>query len=158
NSVFFLTSDQARLFPSETIMPALVSLREFEGIELDIEAHARLGTDKTKRWLLAIPHDQPVDGPLGAYLEQHRRGVESRYLARQRKPWYSITELPRPDIVLSPLTKTNFKVVVNRASAVPSNNLYGISLRNGGDPRMLADWLRSDDGQAELKRLSRRYP
>jgi hypothetical protein len=110
------------------------------------------------RWLLAIPEDYELSGAVADYVERHREAVSRRYLPSQRACWYSINEMPRPQILLSPLSKTDFKVVVNSVRAVPSNNLFGITLKDEGDPGPLACWLRSDSGQRELKRLSHRYP
>jgi hypothetical protein len=59
--------------------------------------------------------------------------------------------------MISPLSKLEFRVILNKAEAVPSNNLFGISLKNGGDPVALASWLRSKEGQKRLRKLSRRY-
>jgi hypothetical protein len=157
NAVFFLTDEQARAFPEDVLLPGIVSVREFAGHELDDDAHEKLG-QTARRWLLAIPTDYVLEGRLQEYLERHEPDVSTRFLATKRALWYAITELPRPQLLISPLSKSTFKVVINTVRAVPSNNLFGISLKNGGDPGGLAQWLRSQDGQAELRRLSRRYP
>jgi hypothetical protein len=157
NDVFFLTAAEAAAFPEDVVIPALVSLRGFAEEEFDLAAHARQ-PPATRRWLLAIPPTYLLTGALKDYVERHKPAVGNRYLPSQRNPWYSIRELTRPQLLISPLSKAAFKVVVNTAEVVPSNNLFGISLKNGGDPRVLAGWLRSDAGQTELRRLSRRYP
>jgi adenine-specific DNA-methyltransferase len=158
NSVFFLGDEDAAPLPRDVLVPALVNLKGFDGEEIDTAAHARHGDLSTKRWLLAVPAEYEQPAALTNYLERHRDHAMTRHLVQKRKPWYSITELPRPHLLISPLSKKEFKVVINTAAVVPSNNLFGISLRNGGDPRVLAAWLRSGDGQTELLRLSRRYP
>jgi tRNA1(Val) A37 N6-methylase TrmN6 len=158
NDVFFLTDAEADTIPTDVTVTAIPTLRRFDVDDLTPEMHASLGDESTRRWLLAIPPSYELRGPLAEYVERHADEVSERHLASQRKPWYAITELPRPQILISPLTKTTFKIVVNTAAAVPSNNLFGISLKNGGNPRRLATWLRSDAGQMELRRLSRRYP
>lgn len=158
NEMFFLTDAGKAALPAEVVVTAIPSLREFNGDELTVAAHTGYGDDSTRRWLLAIPPDRVLDGALGEYVERYRADVSERHLAAQRSPWYSIAELPRPQIVLSPLSRTDFKVVLNTAQAVPSNNLFGITLENGHAPEPLIDWLRSPAGQNELRRLSRRYP
>ena len=158
NEMFFLTDRDIAALPSEVIVRAIPTLRRFDGIELTAEAHAALGDDTTKRWLLAIPPTYELEGALKEYVERYRKDVSKRHLPSQRTPWYSIDELPRPQLLLSPLSKGTFKVVINTADAVPSNNLFGITLNDQSDPARLAAWLRSDKGQQELRRLGRRYP
>jgi adenine-specific DNA-methyltransferase len=158
NDMFFLTDATVNSLPSDVITAAIPTLRAFDGLELTPAIHMSFGDEDTRRWLLVIPPDAVLDGELAAYIERHKDEVSVRYLPSQRKPWYSINELLRPQILLSPLSKTDFKVVLNSAQAVPSNNLFGISLSDGGDPGPLATWLRSGDGQQELRRLSHRYP
>ena len=158
NDVFFLTDAEAATIPTEVIVAAIPTLRRFDADDLTPEMHTAIGDESTRRWLLAIPPSYELHGPLAEHVERHADEVSERHLPSQRTPWYAITELPRPQILISPLTKTTFKIVVNTVAAVPSNNLFGISLKNGGNPTRLAAWLRSDACQLELRRLSRRYP
>jgi adenine-specific DNA-methyltransferase len=157
NAMFFLTDAEAASLPDGVITPAVPTLRSFTRRKMDKAAHASWGDEHTKRWLLVIPKDLPIQGQLRAYVEQFEGEVSRRFLPSQRKPWYSITDLMRPDLVIAPLAKTGFKVVANAVRAVPSNSLFGITMRNGTDPQALAAWLRSDAGQRELLRASRRY-
>jgi predicted RNA methylase len=158
NDVFFLTDTEKAMFPPDVIVPAIPTLRGFHGHELTAAVHAAHGDVTTRRWLLAIPPERSLTGVLSDYVSRHRDSVSRRYLPRQRAVWYSITELPRPHVLISPLTKTEFKVVVNAVRAVPSNNLFGISLRASCDATPLVTWLRSRVGQHELLTASRRYP
>jgi predicted RNA methylase len=158
NDMFFLPDAIKEVFPSDVSVVAIPTLRHFTGDELSKATHEQLVDSETRRWLLAIPADYELAGALAEYVERHREAISSRHLPQQRACWYSITELPRPQILLSPLSKTDFKVVLNTVRAVPSNNLFGISLKSGDDPRPLARWLRSDTGQHELRRMSHRYP
>ena len=157
NELFFLTDAQAEGMPKEVIVPAVPTLRGFSGKTLDSDAHKAMGGEDAQRWLLSVPPDYPLSGALGARIREYESEVKERHLPSKRKPWYSITDLFRPQILLGPLSKSEFRIVLNEANAVPSNNLFGISMRNGGAPAQLADWLRSDEGQAELRRVSRRY-
>jgi hypothetical protein len=107
---------------------------------------------------LVIPPDRELTGALAAYVKSFKKQVSERHLPANRPRWYALDEIPRPQILISPLAKESFKVVLNVVEAVPSNNLYGIDLLDGVDPWPLAEWLRSPAGQAELRRVSRRYP
>ena len=155
NAFFFLTDEAAAKLPRDAITRAIPSLRRFHGDELTSDTHASWGGEAERRWLLAIEPDVELAPELKAYIEEHSYYAD-RYLCRQRAFWWSISELPRPDIVISPLTSTSFKVVLNTVKAVPSNNLLGLTVRSADAPA-LASWLRSDDGQLELRRVSRRY-
>jgi adenine-specific DNA-methyltransferase len=157
STMFFLTDAEAERLPRNVIVPAAPTLRRFSAPVMDAAAHAAWGDMHTKRWLLAIPRDYLLDGPLRAYVQQFEAEVRKRFLVSQRKPWYSITSLPQPDILIAPLSKNDFKIVINTVRAVPSNNLFGITMRNGTAPETLADWLRSKPGQRALLRVSRRY-
>jgi adenine-specific DNA-methyltransferase len=158
NDMFFLTDDERALLPPDVSVAAIPTLRGFDGDDLTADTHAAHGDAATRRWLLAIPPEHPLDGALSDYVARYRDTVSKRHLPRQRAVWYSITELPRPQVLISPLSKTEFKVVVNTGRAVPSNNLFGISLKSKGDVTPLVSWLRSQVGQRELLRASRRYP
>jgi adenine-specific DNA-methyltransferase len=158
NDMFFLTDVDRAVLPPDVVVAAIPTLRGFDGDDLTEETHAAHGDAATRRWLLAIPPDRPLNGTLSDYVARHRDTVSKRYLPRQRAVWYSVTELPRPQVLISPLAKTDFKVVVNTVRAVPSNNLFGISLKTNSDITPLVTWLRSEVGQRELLHVSRRYP
>jgi hypothetical protein len=156
NFFFFLSDDQRTAFPNEVMTPAVASLRRFEGTVLDEREHRTWGRDDEPRWLLVLDPDAPIPDAVAEYVAEHEKTVSRRHLSTQRKRWWAITELPRPDIFISPLSQSSFKIVLNKARAVGSNNLLGLTVIEG-DPEPLADWLRSDEGQSELRRVSRRY-
>jgi adenine-specific DNA-methyltransferase len=155
NRVFFVSDEIAGRLPESVLLPGVRSLRRFEEAILDSLAHRTFGPPDEDRWLLAIPADHPLDGALRRYVEEHADAARG-HLARGRDLWWSITDLPRPDILVSPLSKDRFKIVLNAVGAVPSNNLFGISM-NAGDGVALARWLASERGQDALRALSRRY-
>ena len=157
NELFFLTDAETSKMPEDVIVAAVPSLRGFSGETLDEAAHKTMGGDNARRWLLSVPHDYPLSGALAARIREYEPEVKKRHLPSKRKLWYSITDFSRPQILIAPLSKSGFRVVLNEIEAVPSNNLFGISMRNGGSPTPLAHWLRSDKGQSELRRISRRY-
>jgi hypothetical protein len=158
NEMFFVTDDIKASLPPDVVLRGMPTLRGFDAVELTESAHEEFGGRTGRRWLLAIPQGREIDGALQTYIQQFEEVVSKRHLAKQRACWYSITDLSRPQILISPLAKKTFKVVLNTVGAVPSNNLFGITRTDGGDPRHLAEFLRSDHGQAEIRRLSRRYP
>jgi adenine-specific DNA-methyltransferase len=157
NDVFFLTDAVAEKLPRDVVTAAVPTLRHFAEHELDAATHRRWGGAQARRWLLVVPPGYELSGALRKYLAKFEHEVSGRFLPSQRDPWYAITETPRPDLLISPLSKNDFKIVVNIARVVPSNNLFGITMRNGTPPEALAEWLRSKAGQRELLQASRRY-
>lgn len=157
NEFFFLTDAEASKMPKDVIVAAVPSLRGFSGETLDEAAHKNMGGESARRWLLSVPQDYLLSGALAVRIREYEPEVKGRHLPSKRRLWYSIVEFSRPQILIAPLSKSRFRVVLNEIEAVPSNNLFGISMRNGGSPVRLAHWLRSDDGQVELRRISRRY-
>lgn len=155
NSVFFLTDEDAAHFPPKLLTPAVPTLRRFSAQVLDADTRAVWAAADNRCWLLAVDPKTKPAGALRAYLNEHV-DVAERYLCRQRSVWWAITDLPRPDVLVSPLSNSGFKIVENQVGAVPSNNLLGI-WTPPGTTRVLADWLRSAAGQSELRRVSRRY-
>jgi len=154
NRLFFAESDYAARLPADVLTRGVLSLRFFSEDVLTSESFDN--NPDGCRWLLVIPPSRKLDQPLWDYMMRDAT-VKERYLCQQRKPWWSITDLPRPSILVSPLAKTRFKIVENEIGAVPSNNLIGITPHVAESAPALAGWLRSDAGQAELLRVSRRY-
>lgn len=155
--MFFLADDTAAALPTDVITAGMPSLRGFEADDLTRIAHRRYGDATTGRWLLVIPPDYRLTGALLEYVERWKADVAHRFLLSQRTPWYSLTGLIRPHLLISPLAKTRFKVVRNSVGAVPSNNLFGITPNLDATAGCLMSWLCSPAGQAELRRVSRRY-
>ncbi len=158
NSMFFLDDSLASELPENALVPGIPSLRGFGEKVLDERSHASWGGSGARRWLLVIARDRELSGRLAEYVESLREAVEHRYLPSKRDPWYSISPPAPPEILISPLAKAEFKVVVNRVAAIPSNNLFGIYPAVKDQAETLAAWLRSTAGQSELKRVSHRYP
>jgi hypothetical protein len=156
NEFFFLDDATAATLPASAIVPAVPSLRRFSGTAVTATSHAEWGGAKERRWLLALDPDRHLGSALKDYVDSNAAAFQERHLCAQRTVWWAITDRPNPQILLSPLAKTIFKVVLNTVGAVPSNNLIGITVANRAAVT-LATWLRSDAGQRELRRISRRY-
>jgi hypothetical protein len=84
--------------------------------------------------------------------------VKDRFLPSKRPLWYSLSLSAPPPVLIAPLSKGEFRVVTNAIGAIPSNNLFGIYPAQESDVERISNWLRSTDGQRELRRVSRRYP
>ncbi|GIJ51662.1 hypothetical protein Val02_85480 [Virgisporangium aliadipatigenens] len=91
------------------------------------------------------------------------QGYHKGYLCRTRDPWYIVEKISVPDILIGPMGKETFRVVVNTVGATPTNTLYGLRLnrrRSGGiteEIGALASWLRSDSGQDAMRVAARSH-
>ena len=157
---FFLVDDKRLVeLGSPPAVAALRRLRHVTGDELDETEHERIGADGHPRWLLVLRADDVRGNPLiGDYIAVgERKGYSSRYLCQVRDTWYEVEHVDPPDIVVSPMSKGPFRVVLNTVRAVPSNSMYGIYLSDPSTARGLVDWLNSSAGQAELEVCARHY-
>jgi adenine-specific DNA-methyltransferase len=158
NHMFFLDDETAARLPDSVCVEGIQSLRGFDGDCLDREAHRRLNGSRGRRWLLAIPPATELSGELKSYVQGFEGSVKDRFLPSKRPLWYSLSLSAPPPILISPLSKGEFRVVTNAIGAIPSNNLFGIYPAQESDVERISNWLRSTDGQRELRRVSRRYP
>lgn len=158
NHMFFLDDQTAARLPDSVCVKGIQSLRGLDGDCLDHEAHRRLSGRGGRRWLLAIPPATELSGELRRYVQRFEGSVKDRFLPSQRPVWYVLSLPPPPPILIAPLSKGEFKVVTNAIGAIPSNNLFGIYPARESDIGQISKWLRSVDGQRELRRVSRRYP
>jgi len=162
---FFLTDDAWTTWglPPEARRPALIKPAHMLAYNLTQDAHDGIGKSGKPRWLLDLNdhHGMVADSPeVQAYLAVGvKRGIHERYLTMQRPPWWAVEPVQPPDLFLVPVGKGTHRVIVNDLEAVGSNNFYGIYLDNNApwNPGALADWLRSDDGQAALRHRARAY-
>ena len=79
----------------------MLTLRDFGLHILDHAAHRRLpGREgqEARRWLLVIPREWTLEGTLKAYVEAFEASVAGRFLPSSRAVWYSLTDLPRPQV------------------------------------------------------------
>ncbi|MDX3615974.1 N-6 DNA methylase [Streptomyces europaeiscabiei] len=160
---FFLRSDPevARL-PEGAYVRALPSLRNITFDDLTPALHESMGEQGARRWLLRLEKVDSTDPVVAALVhEGEEKGTPERYLCKTRTPWYAVEEVPIPDILIAPMSKSDFKVVSNTARAIPTNSLYGIRLLDRAVAEIFAKpltlWLQSDDGQKSLRALARRH-
>lgn len=158
NHMFFLDDVTVARLPDSVYVEGIQSLRGFDGECLDREAHRHLSGNRARRWLLAIPPATRLTGELKSYVQGFEDSVKDRFLPSKRPLWYSLSLPAPPPILISPLSKGEFRVVTNAIGAIPSNNLFGIYPVLESDVERISNWLRSTDGQQELRRVSRRYP
>jgi adenine-specific DNA-methyltransferase len=164
NSFFLRTGSEAALLPPGSCLPAIRSLRDLVTDKLDQDTHAGLSASGFRCWLLAIDEESVGDARIqGIIAEAEAAGVNKGYLCRTRDPWWAVERIPAPDILIGPMGKDSFRVVVNTASAIPTNTLYGIKLKKRSgvnlaeNAEVLAEWLRSGSGQESLRSAARNH-
>ncbi|WP_079040402.1 Eco57I restriction-modification methylase domain-containing protein [Streptomyces prasinus] len=160
---FFLRSlpEWERLGVNQTVR-AISRLRDLSSDVLDVKAHDSLSQAGLSCWLLSLTEDSASDPAVSSLLEDGIRDeINERYLCRTRKPWYVLERIVPPDLLIGPMGKQGFRIVVNSVGAIPTNTLYGMRMRKRGDTRAsarrLAEWMGSPAGQEALRARARRH-
>jgi len=160
---FFLrsSSEWQRVGISQTVR-AISRLRDLSSSVLDAEAHESLSQAGLPCWLLSLTEDSASDPAVSSLLEEGiRDSIHERYLCRTRNPWYILEKIVPPDLLIGPMGKQGFRIVVNSVGAIPTNTLYGMRMRKRGDTeasaRRLAEWMESPPGQEALRARARRH-
>jgi methylase of polypeptide subunit release factors len=164
-SDFFFVSDADRRehnLPPAALRRALVRPRHTTHVHLTEAEHDAIGRAGHPRWLLDLNDtDLATSNPaVAAYLALGKqRDLHLRHLIGTRAHWYAVESVDPPDVFLAPVGSDQHRVIVNSVGAVGSNNFYGIYLNEDAPwtATTLAQWMRSQDGQAALASLARHY-
>jgi adenine-specific DNA-methyltransferase len=159
NEYFLLTRANRDRLPAAATVRAVRRLRHVPSDALTLAAHDRLASQGERCWLLQIDNPELLTDPaVDAWLDAAKNaGVTERYLVKHRDPWYRVEHVDPPDLFVSPMGKRHMRVVTNEASAIPSNALYGVYLKDPGAARAIATWLNGEDGQVALLERARTY-
>jgi adenine-specific DNA-methyltransferase len=116
-----------------------------------------------------IELDEPVvlldlcasDAPAVSTLiaEGEKAGYSTRYLTRQRKPWYKLETRKAPDILFGVFSRGNYKAIRNRAAIPTLTAFHGFSPKKGKEKFVDLIWLflSSEAGKVALAREKRLY-
>ncbi|WP_281943540.1 Eco57I restriction-modification methylase domain-containing protein [Micromonospora sp. AKA38] len=162
NQFFLLTDEQVAKLPDTAYVPAATRLRDIPTDHLDEMAHDTIGARGLRRWLLWLSEQDASDPIVRQLLELGRlKGVPDAYLCSARSPWYVVEKIPAPDLLFGPMSKGQFRLIVNSAKAIPTNTFYGITIRRApkaAEPiACLASWIRGPAGQDALANASRQH-
>ncbi|WP_157519166.1 Eco57I restriction-modification methylase domain-containing protein [Herbidospora mongoliensis] len=162
NKFFLLTNKQVAILPEGSYTPAIARLREMEEDCFTKELHDKLQEEGERCWMLQVKKEDRSNAAVDALLSSGEAElVHTAYLCKTRPVWYELERFPTPHLVLSPMSKKVFRVMVNAIGAIPTNTLYGIRLFDAVDSvesrRQLAEWLRGPDGQDALTAIARRH-
>lgn len=162
NEFFLRTEEEVNTLPPGTYVPAVSRLRDFVGDVLDNRRHAGLSRNGVRCWLLNLDEDNANHAVVKKLIDDGAaRDIDQRYLCKVRKPWFAVERIAVPDILVGPMGKESFRIVINKRGATPTNTLYGIRLRNRSSHvktvTHLARWLQSEDGQDALRNVARKH-
>ncbi len=164
NAFFLRTRAEADALPVGSCVPAISRLRTLEGDLLDKDAHDKLGINGARCWLLNLDERKAKKVKVQRLIEAGEAAeVHLRYLCKTRTPWYAVERIPAPDILIGPMGKESFRVVINEIGAIPTNTLYGLRLRHGNKSsapaaiRAFARWLAQPEGQEALRIGARKH-
>lgn len=123
NDFFVLSRDGARAarLPASVLTPAIRRPRDVPGLEV---------AEGEESLLLDLASEVELDPPTLRYLSVGvDRGVNGRYKARMRTPWYAVP-LPKrqPDALIPYMAHLGPRLIVNRPGTRNSNLLHGVSL------------------------------
>ncbi|MDG4823277.1 Eco57I restriction-modification methylase domain-containing protein [Asanoa sp. WMMD1127] len=162
NSFFLRTRSEADELPRHAYLPAISRLRDLIGDDLDEKEHLELSSKGVRCWMLNLQTGDASDPRIQRIIDEGvALSLHKRHLCKIRDPWYSLETVPTPDILVGPMGKEKFRVVVNSVGATPTNTLYGIQLKRRSDDVLpgaiseLTNWLRSDIGQDALRSAAR---
>ncbi|MGW1625974.1 Eco57I restriction-modification methylase domain-containing protein [Streptomyces sp. NPDC002172] len=160
NSFFLRTLEEKNMLHPEHTVRAVSRLRDLGSDALDVAAHDQLGKGGARCWLLT-PKKVEEDPELQRLLmEGEEAGVHHAYLCRQRTTWYQVEKIAPPDILIGPMGKDGFRIVLNECQAIPTNTLYGLRISpsyGSLSARRLARWLAGEDGQKLLHLHARQH-
>jgi predicted RNA methylase len=159
NTFFFIRDDEIDGIPRAALRPALYRLRYVAADVLDSAGFKRIGADGYRRWLLDVTEDLVDESPsLRAWVRRGQsEGLHRRTLTSRRRPWYSMEQVAPPDLIIASMGKSGLRVVENRARCVPANSMYCLYFTEGAVRARVTDWLRSREGQREIRSAGRNY-
>ena len=164
NAFFLRTKSEADELPVGACVPAISRLRELAGDDLDDVEHAQLSSQGVRCWLLHLKPDSARDPRVREIIDEGEAlSIHERYLCMVRDPWYVLETIPPPDILVGPMGKEQFRIVVNTVEAIPTNTLYGLRINRrsasslAGAVESLADWLRGEHGQQAMLSAARNH-
>ncbi len=83
------------------------------------------------RGLLFYPSDEPSSAASQLIAEGERAGVANGFKCRNRRPWFRVPLVKKPDLLMTYMDQERPRIVTNEAGVHVLNSLYGISLSHG---------------------------
>ena len=161
-NAFFLLTDaevENHQIPASALVPTIGSVKDLDVDTIDVDTFERLHERDLKRWLLMLRPEDLTTPAIREYIELGvRQGVHSGFLASHRRHWFAVEDIAPAPLLLLPMSSREFRVIRNTRGVRHTNNFYGLyPLTDKVDMDRAARWLRSRDGQRELRRVANRY-
>jgi adenine-specific DNA-methyltransferase len=154
NDFFHLSAEECRRWeiPKRFLRPCLLNLREFKGLEYDLQCWRDRRTKGEKVYLLALP-PCPADTlptSVQGYLRHGElKGLRKRYKCRIRQFWHAVPHVRIADAFLSYMSGAQPLLVTNAAHLVAPNTVHVLRFnRNSDSLAYAASW------KSSLTRLS----
>ncbi|TQK71663.1 hypothetical protein [Nocardioides sp. SLBN-35] len=160
NHFFFVDDTTAERLGRHHFVPGITRATHVDGNTLTNAKHAALADAGHPAWLLHLTEKPDEGDPIAAYIaEGESHGLQHRYLTKDRQNWWDVEKVAAPDLLFTPFSRDRYRFIVNLAKAVPSNNLYGMTLKRGCSwtAKQLAEYLSSDAGRSALRGVARQY-
>lgn len=160
NHFFFVDDTTAERLGRRHFVPGITRATHVDGNTLTKAKHAALADAGHPAWLLHLTAEPDEGDPVAAYIaEGESDGLHLRYLTKDRRNWWDVEKVAAPDLLFAPFSRDRYRFIVNSAKAVPSNNLYGITLKRGcgWTAKQLAEYLSSGAGRSALRGVARQY-
>jgi hypothetical protein len=149
NDFFHLSDEEKRRWRigSKFLRPAVLNLRDVDGIALGKDQWAGRRRAGEKVYLLAVPAVPKETLPISLqqYLQQGEvAGVAERYKCRTRKLWYVVPHVRVADPFLSYMSGEMPRLVTNGAGFVAPNTIHLLRFLNGSSASSYAaSWRNS---------------
>lgn len=161
NAFFLLSASEAKEhdLPESVLHRALRRLHSLDDTLPD-ELYEDVDATEPRFVLMARQEDRQKYEPLDTYLRWGEElGYDQRELCKLRQVWFDVAhDAFTPDVIVSAMTRGQFRVVTNDARAIITNNLYGLRWKDevtSATRKAVVAWMRSDDGQEALRSLAR---
>ena len=161
NSFFLLSEEMlaATQLPTDVLQRVVHRLIMFGTVVNDVGFAALPSTERA--WLFSASQAQVSFDAVDEYLKAGMvDDVHERYLCRDRQPWHDLSrDVVVPDVIVTAMSKNDFRIVSNEVGAAITNNLYGLKWRDVVPARRRVDvleWLRSPEGQGAMRAACRR--
>jgi adenine-specific DNA-methyltransferase len=131
NPFFHITESLRRQWelPDEVLTPALFRASGLAGLELTKARYQQAKHRGAAGYLLTV--DQAEAKGVEAYLRYGvAQGLHQRYKCRKRTPWYAVPQVLQPRLIVSYMSGSYVKAVVNTAKVVVPNTFHGLDWRD----------------------------
>lgn len=151
NAFFHLTPAAALEagLPTEALVPALFRSRALSGLRFSGDDWRAATESAAAGYLVQAAGHEGVQA-VAEFLEKLKlSGIDRRYKARSRRPWYRVARVAAPPLILAAMGAKRLPLVANDAGVAVPNTFHIVTplsaapLGRSGAPGLAAAWLTS---------------